>query len=528
MDGQTLSASTGSWTGAHPFAFAYQWQDCDSAGANCAPISGATGPTYTLGHSDVGKTIRVAVTASNTAGSASATSTQTAVTAAAPPSNTALPAIAGTPHTGQTLTAANGSWSGTPPFTFAYQWQDCDQNGNYCSNISGATGSTYTLAASDVLNTIRVVVTASNSAGSASATSTPTVPVVGVVSAVNVGELVGELTNTTNPKLSKAQVDQQLSTISAAGITMVRSEANFPTVEGDQTQTNPPNWSSYDTLIVDLAQHGLRWEPVIDGCPTWANAFYVPATAGGCEPNNFANFAQAVAARYGTGGSFWADPANSALPKLPALIFEIWNEPDTGNGAQAVAATQYAQMYQKAHDAIHLVDRTASVIVGGLGTPSGAFNANNDYPAVYVAQMLAAQPTLVGNIDGFGLHPYGPTATDSIAWTKDFQNKMAVAGEGGVPIDITEIGWPESTGDGITTGEAWRAPQFSNLAQKLGNSNCGLRMLAPFDWISPQATSGSDKDFGFVDPTGTTIRTSERSWLSGLTSAASGPVTPTC
>jgi phosphatidylinositol-3-phosphatase len=91
-----------------------------------------------------------------------------------PPSNTSPPTIAGTPQQGQTLTANNGSWSGSTPQTYASQWRRCDSAGANCSSIAGATGQTYTLIAEDVRSTIRVVVTASNSAGSGSATSAPT------------------------------------------------------------------------------------------------------------------------------------------------------------------------------------------------------------------------------------------------------------------------------------------------------------------------------------------------------------------
>ena len=55
--------------------------------------------------------------------------------------------------------------------TYAYQWQRCSAS---CSNISGATGSTYTPVAADVGDTLDVTVTASNSAGNASATSSKT------------------------------------------------------------------------------------------------------------------------------------------------------------------------------------------------------------------------------------------------------------------------------------------------------------------------------------------------------------------
>src|SRR5262249_7209330 len=70
QQGQTLSVSTGSWTGS-PTSFAYAWKDCDSGGGNCSPIGGATLSTYQLGAGDVGHTIVATVTASNAAGPSS-------------------------------------------------------------------------------------------------------------------------------------------------------------------------------------------------------------------------------------------------------------------------------------------------------------------------------------------------------------------------------------------------------------------------------------------------------------------------
>src|SRR6266498_86896 len=121
QDGQTLTASPGSWSGTQPITYADQWQRCNSSGANCAPISGATSPTYAVTSADVGSTLRVAVTATNSAGSATATSAATTVVqgAAAAPVNTSPPTISGTPQDGQTLTASPGSWSGTQPITYA-------------------------------------------------------------------------------------------------------------------------------------------------------------------------------------------------------------------------------------------------------------------------------------------------------------------------------------------------------------------------------------------------------------------------
>ncbi len=175
QEGSTLTASNGSWSNS-PTSYAYQWQDCSSS-TSCSDIPGATSLSYALQSSDVGKTVDVVVTATNSGGSTPATSAQTGTVRAAPtppptPVNTAVPTITGTAQQGQTLTASNGSWSNSPT-SYEYQWQDCSSSTS-CSNISGATGSSYALQSSDVGKTVDVVVAATNSGGSTPATSAQT------------------------------------------------------------------------------------------------------------------------------------------------------------------------------------------------------------------------------------------------------------------------------------------------------------------------------------------------------------------
>jgi glycosyl hydrolase family 26 len=91
--GQTLTVSVGSWSGS-PTSYAYQWRRCDSSGGACSNVSGASSASYALGSGDVGSTLRAAVTASNSGGSATAVSAQTALVATAPTSTStsSLPA----------------------------------------------------------------------------------------------------------------------------------------------------------------------------------------------------------------------------------------------------------------------------------------------------------------------------------------------------------------------------------------------------------------------------------------------------
>jgi hypothetical protein len=84
-EGQTLTASAGAWSSTTATSYTYQWQRCDSKGANCANHPGSTGTQYTLVHEDVGNTVRVVVTAKNADGSTNATSAASGVIAAGGP-----------------------------------------------------------------------------------------------------------------------------------------------------------------------------------------------------------------------------------------------------------------------------------------------------------------------------------------------------------------------------------------------------------------------------------------------------------
>jgi uncharacterized repeat protein (TIGR02543 family) len=57
------------------------------------------------------------------------------------------------------------NFEGAPTPTYTYQWQRCS-NADTCTNISGATGATYTLVADDVGNQVRAVITGTNSSSS--------------------------------------------------------------------------------------------------------------------------------------------------------------------------------------------------------------------------------------------------------------------------------------------------------------------------------------------------------------------------
>jgi hypothetical protein len=159
--GATLTATSGSWTGTPPIAYAYEWRVCDGKGSGCANIAGATKQTYVVSSAVVGHTLRVEVTASSAAGTASALSGPTGViTASKRPVAAGQPNVTGPLQVGGTLTVGTGNWSGTPTISFAFAWQRCQ--GSACHFIPGATHQTYVATVADVGMRLRARVTAVN------------------------------------------------------------------------------------------------------------------------------------------------------------------------------------------------------------------------------------------------------------------------------------------------------------------------------------------------------------------------------
>jgi len=99
--------------------------------------------------------------------------------ATAKPVNTSPPTISGPAvQEGKWLTGIRGTWSNSPT-RYDYSWLRCDKNGGSCASIIGAKGTAYRLTSADVGNTLRFMVTATNSDGSAAATSAATAVVTG-------------------------------------------------------------------------------------------------------------------------------------------------------------------------------------------------------------------------------------------------------------------------------------------------------------------------------------------------------------
>ena len=225
----------------------------------------------------------------------------------------------------------------------------------------------------------------------------------------------------------------ELDVLARAGATEYRTDAPWSNAEplapagGVHTYV----WASYDAVAATLAEHGLRWLPILDYSPAWASSDGTPYGAP-TDREAFAAYAAAFAARYGVGGSFWA--SHPQLPALPVAEYEIWNEENTQTfwHQQATAPAQYAALVLMARRSIKAVVPSARVVLGGV--LDGGADALG-----FLAAMERARPGVLRTMDAIGYHPYQGNLQAILERIAALRRLLRQAGAAAVPIDITEM-----------------------------------------------------------------------------------------
>lgn len=283
-------------------------------------------------------------------------------------------------------------------------------------------------------------------------------------------------------------VDAHLDAMRSGGMETVRTDALWHEVEPD-----PPvagihdyRWERLDRQVGEMARHGLRWLPIVDYSAAWASSVPGRTTAPPASVAAYAEYARAIAARYGRGGVFWRE--HPEVPALPVTAFEIWNEPNHDDfwvpGADPAA---YAELYAGARAAIRSVDADAQVIVGGLNGPA---------PDRFLAEMYAARPDLRGQVDAVGIHPYAASTGGVIRLIAAMRRVLDERGEASVPIDVTELGWSTVAGESyLNASDGERGARLAWLARHLPRSDCGVERFMPHTWVTGELDPANGDDW---------------------------------
>jgi hypothetical protein len=309
------------------------------------------------------------------------------------------------------------------------------------------------------------------------------------------------------------QLGEQLDRIAAGGIDFVRANIDWTRLEpaGPRQGRHSYDFTGLDAWVRALAQRGLRWQLQVVGVPTprWAataaDLRICGARAAPARAADVAALSDALARRYGRGGSFW--DAHPDLAYEPVTEYELWNEENYGAFWCPIPDPgAYAAVAELSARAIHAADSRADVVLGGLAgfrdtrveASGAAAHISSD---VFLRHMLVARPELDREIDAVGVHAYGHDATavlDTVAFQRQAVDASALRSK---PLSVNEVGWYTAGVGPDVTSEETRADYMGEVTHDLAESDCGIASLAPHTWISAETDAANAEDwYGIADP----------------------------
>jgi hypothetical protein len=274
--------------------------------------------------------------------------------------------------------------------------------------------------------------------------------------------------------VSAAQVDAQLSAMSAAGVRDARVDAVWAYAE---PQRGVFDWS-YDNMVAgELAAHGITWLADIDLAPAWAtghSSLYITASNG--KPA----VPPPTAANYGA----LADYAAQVEARYHPSGIEIWNEEDLWAFWYHPNPGAYGKLFDVAQRAVNRVNPGVPIIAGGI----------SQFSPHFLAQVIKADPTF--HPDGVAFHGYYETPAQDLAHFGADADEADALGLR-VPIYADEYGW--QTGRHKMPGGTWAvnaAQRRSYMAPMLKGFTQDPR-FAESDWFQwapsgPWSLSASD------------------------------------
>jgi Glycosyl hydrolase catalytic core len=279
----------------------------------------------------------------------------------------------------------------------------------------------------------------------------------------------------------------EFGTMGDANVGTYRFQLSWRDVQPDQGGSY--DWSGVDARVTNAALNGIELLPFVYGTPDWAGASPSHPPRSGEAKRAWKQFLIAAAERYGPGGEFWQ--SFTATPR-PIETWQILNEENSPTYYKPKPSPKdYAKLVKISDEALHDVDPGADIVLGGMfGTPSPkrAIHAWTFLKRLYKVKRVER------HFDAVALHPYSPNLAGIKAQIELAREKLKQAGDGKVPIFITELGWGSAGTKGFALIKS-RAGQKKLLRKSFNlvlnrRGKWKVKRLLWFAWRDP--ATGSD------------------------------------
>jgi hypothetical protein len=263
-----------------------------------------------------------------------------------------------------------------------------------------------------------------------------------------------------------------------SGVETVRTV--FSWSDAQPVKGGPIDFSRTDVLVAGAAAHGIDLLPVVIYAPAWARVDPALYNSPPADPAAYTAYLSALVARYGPGGSFWAE--NPGLPARPLRAWQIWNEPQLRYQWNADGFAQgYGALLRASYTALKAADPGSKVILAGA--------TNESWIAI---QQLYARGAIRGYFDVVAMHPYTTKPINVVRIGKLVRKVLKRHGDGRLPLWITELGFPASKGRAKSKNSLQTTPKqasrrltrtYDLLAQR--RRQLKLARVYWYTWASP-------------------------------------------
>ncbi|HSH61209.1 MAG TPA: cellulase family glycosylhydrolase [Acidimicrobiales bacterium] len=233
--------------------------------------------------------------------------------------------------------------------------------------------------------------------------------------------------------MSDGELYAELDGMARTGARWLRLDFDWPSV---QPTYDSWNWQATDRVVKAASDRGMSILGTLAWTPAWARGSSTDSKYPPSDPNTYARFARAAAARFK-----W----------MGVRHWEIWNEPNQAMWWKPKPnAWAYTDLLWRANAAIKAADPDATVIAGGLAPAPDASDGSQINGATFVRQMYWAGAK--GNFDALAMHPYNypvepmyPHPLNAFSSTTPVIHQiMADNGDGWKKVWLTEYGAPTS------------------------------------------------------------------------------------
>jgi polysaccharide biosynthesis protein PslG len=299
---------------------------------------------------------------------------------------------------------------------------------------------------------------------------------------------------------------QQLQLLKRGGVGTVRIPVIWTAVQ--PVRNGAINWSSIDPQVENAVRAGIGVLPFLAGAPSWAvPSVWVPGSGhalktarnlpvAGVAGAGWSNFVSAAVARYGPGGSFWAE--HPTVPLRPIRAWQIWNEENFEYFVAKPNPAEYGKLVKLSHQAIKGVDPGAKVVLGGLFARPGEATLKRKPPLAYFAtdfldQMYERTPGVKSDFEGVALHPYTSNFKRLTPYIEELRTVLKANHDAGKGLWITELGWSSqhpTPGNSFAKGRQGQATQLKGAFNLLRNNRLRWH-LQQVDWFSVDDQRGA-------------------------------------